>query len=83
MVLSLLWRFNVINHVFAFWAVYVLTRPLGAAIGDQMAQNDPKYGGWGLGTTNTSYIFLSAILALVIYLVVTKKDQIIIDSEKA
>ncbi len=82
-VLSLLWRFNVINHVFAFWAVYVVTRPLGAAIGDQMAQNDPKYGGWGLGTTNTSYIFLSAILALVIYLVVTKKDQIIIDSEKA
>ena len=76
---SLLWKFNVINHVFAFWAVYVVTRPLGAAIGDQMAQNDPKYGGWGLGTTNTSFIFLAAILALVIFLVVTKKDQIVLD----
>jgi len=74
---SILWKLNAINHVFAFWAVYVLTRPLGASIGDQMAQNDPKYGGWGLGTTNTSFIFLSAILALVIYLVITKKDQII------
>jgi uncharacterized membrane-anchored protein len=76
LVLALLWKFNVINHVFAFWAVYVVTRPLGASIGDQMAQNDPKYGGWGLGTTNTSYIFLAAILILVIYLSLTKKDQI-------
>jgi len=80
--ISLLWKFNLINHVFAFWAVYVVTRPLGASIGDQMAQNDPKYGGWGLGTTNTSYIFLFAILGLVIYLVTTKKDQIILDSSR-
>jgi uncharacterized membrane-anchored protein len=81
-VISLLWKFNVINHVFAFWAVYVVTRPLGAAIGDQMAQNDPKYGGWGLGTTKTSLIFLSAILILVVYLVRTKKDQIILDESE-
>jgi uncharacterized membrane-anchored protein len=80
---SVLWKFNVINHVFAFWAVYVVTRPLGAAIGDQMAQNDPKYGGWGLGTTHTSYIFLAAILILVIFLVVTKKDQIVLDPSEA
>ncbi len=73
---SLLWKFNAINHVFAFWAVYVVTRPLGAAIGDQMAQNDPKYGGWGLGTTKTSLIFLSAILVLVAYLSLSKRDQI-------
>lgn len=73
---GLLWKFKVLNPVFAFWAVYVVTRPLGAAIGDQMAQNDPKYGGWGLGTTNTSIIFLSAILILVLFLSVTKKDQI-------
>jgi len=74
--ISILWKLNFINHVLAFWAVYVVTRPLGAAIGDQMAQNDPKYGGWGLGTTKTSIIFLSAILVLVTYLVTTKKDQI-------
>ena len=73
---SVLWKFNVINHVFAFWAVYVVTRPLGASIGDQMAQHDPKYGGWGLGTTKTSIIFLTAILVLVTYLSLSKKDQI-------
>ena len=76
--ISLLWKFNVINHVFAFWAVYVVTRPLGASIGDQMAQNDHKFGGWGLGTTKTSLIFLSAILVLVIYLFISKKDQIVL-----
>ena len=62
--------------MFAFWAVYVVTRPLGASIGDQMAQSDPKYGGWGLGTTKTSIIFLTAILVLVTYLSLSKKDQI-------
>jgi uncharacterized membrane-anchored protein len=74
--ISVLWKLNVINQVFAFWAVYVVTRPLGAAIGDQLAQKDPKYGGWGLGTTTTSLIFLTAILTLVVYLVITKRDQI-------
>jgi len=73
---SVLWKLDVINHVFAFWAVYVVTRPLGASIGDQMAQSDPKYGGWGLGTTKTSIIFLTAILVLVTYLSLSKKDQI-------
>lgn len=80
-VVSLLWKYNAINHVFAFWTVYVITRPLGASIGDQMAQHNPNYGGWGLGTTKTSAIFLSAILVLVIYLVRTKKDQILLTKE--
>ena len=75
---SILWKLNSINHVFAFWAIYVITRPLGASIGDQMSQHDPKYGGWGLGTSKTSAIFLTAILILVIYLVRSKKDQIIL-----
>ena len=79
--ISVLWKFNLINHVFAFWAVYVITRPLGASIGDQMAQNDPKYGGWGLGTTKTSAIFLTAILVLVIYLVRTRRDQILVAAD--
>lgn len=79
---SFLWKFNAINHVFAFWTIYVFTRPLGASIGDQMAQNDPKYGGWGLGTTKTSIIFLSAIAIMVIYLVRSKRDQIILSPDE-
>ena len=46
----------------AFWLAYILTRPLGASIGDCMSGSH-KYGGLGLGTTGTSYIFLGVILA--------------------
>jgi uncharacterized membrane-anchored protein len=63
------------NGVLAFWLAYILTRPLGASIGDFMSQHDKKYGGLGLGTTGTSYIFLGCILALVAFLSITKRDQ--------
>ena len=58
----------------AFWLAYILTRPLGASIGDGMSQAK-KDGGLGLGTTGTSLIFLVVILALVVFLAVTKVDQ--------
>ncbi|WP_433751202.1 COG4705 family protein [Falsibacillus pallidus] len=61
------------NAVLAFWIAYILTRPLGASIGDFMSQS-PKHGGLGLGTTGTSVIFLVIILALVVYLSITKRD---------
>jgi uncharacterized membrane-anchored protein len=61
--------------VLSFWLAYILTRPLGASIGDEMSQNSHKYGGLNLGATGTSYIFLAAILALVAYLTISKRDQ--------
>jgi uncharacterized membrane-anchored protein len=64
-----------VNAVLAFWLAYIMTRPLGASIGDEMSQNSHRYGGLGLGTTGTSYIFLACILALVVYLSVTRRDQ--------
>ena len=57
----------------AFWAAYVLTRPLGASIGDYMSQARTD-GGLGLGTTDTSLAFLGVILALVAYLALTRRD---------
>jgi uncharacterized membrane-anchored protein len=72
---ALLWRRKIIGEITAFWIAYILTRPLGASIGDLLAQ-DPKVGGLGLGTTDTSIIFLLAILSSVVYLSVTKRDQI-------
>lgn len=63
-----------LNAVFAFWAAYILTRPLGASLGDLFSQAKVD-GGLGFGTTVTSIIFLSAILAVVSYLTVTKKDR--------
>jgi uncharacterized membrane-anchored protein len=64
-----------LNAVLAFWLAYILTRPLGASIGDFMSQHSHRYGGLGLGRTGTSYIFLGCILGLVAYLTVTKRDQ--------
>jgi uncharacterized membrane-anchored protein len=66
------------NAVLAFWLAYILTRPLGASIGDFLSQARAD-GGLGLGTTATSGIFLAAILALVVYLTLTKKDEILIE----
>jgi uncharacterized membrane-anchored protein len=62
------------NAVLTFWLAYIMTRPLGASIGDFMSQKSHKYGGLGLGTTGTSYIFLTCILALVAWLTVTRRD---------
>jgi uncharacterized membrane-anchored protein len=61
------------NAVLAFWLAYILTRPLGASIGDYLSQAQTD-GGLGLGTTVTSGIFLGAILLTVIYLAVSRVD---------
>jgi uncharacterized membrane-anchored protein len=60
--------------VLSFWLVYILTRPLGANLGDYLASS-PTNGGLGLGTLGTSTLFLSAILVVVSYLSKTRKDQ--------
>ena len=63
-----------LNAVLSFWLAYILTRPLGASIGDWLSQ-DKSAGGLGLGTTTTSIVFLGAILALVTFLTITRRDQ--------
>ncbi len=71
----LLWRTSVMSEVLAFWLAYILTRPLGASIGDFLAQ--PKdAGGNGLGTTLTSVLFLGAIAVVVGYLSWTHRDRL-------
>ncbi|MEV6413629.1 hypothetical protein [Kribbella sp. NPDC051718] len=74
------WRLGA-NPVLAFWLVYILTRPLGANLGDWLAAPKVPDQGLGLGTLVTSLIFLSAILATVVYLTFTKSD--IIDGHRA
>jgi len=62
------------NAVLAFWIAYILTRPLGASIGDLLSQ-PVKQGGLGLGTVDTSIIFICIIVSLVIYLSLKKKKN--------
>lgn len=52
------------NPVLAFWLAYILTRPLGASLGDLLSQSQ-EYGGIGWGTINTSVAFLLVIASLV------------------
>ena len=55
-----------INPVLTFWLAYILTRPLGASLGDLLSQSRHD-GGVGLGTIHTSLTFLTVIVALVVW----------------
>ena len=62
-----------VNAIATFWAGYILTRPLGASIGDYMSQAKTD-GGLGIGTTGTSVVFLSVIALVVVYLSRREKE---------
>ncbi|MEU6011315.1 hypothetical protein [Streptomyces sp. NPDC047453] len=64
-----------LNAVWSFWIAYILTRPLGASIGDYLSQPSAD-GGLGLGTVVTSALFLLVILGLVVHLSATRRDVI-------
>lgn len=64
-----------LNAVFAFWAAYVLTRPLGASLGDLLSQESGK-GGLGWGSFATSLMFLTTIAALILYLTLNPQKEV-------
>ncbi len=68
------WRFG-LSSVLSFWMIYILTRPLGASIGDYLSQPSSQ-GGLDLGATVTSLVFVIGILGIVSYLSVTRADVI-------
>jgi uncharacterized membrane-anchored protein len=69
-----------LNAVLAFWIAYIMTRPLGASLGDYLSQAKAN-GGLGLGATITSGAFLVAILAVVSYLAFTRRDALSAEPE--
>jgi uncharacterized membrane-anchored protein len=69
----LAWKIGA-GPVLSFWLAYILTRPLGANIGDYLGSPRAD-GGLDLGTLGTSVLFLGTILAVVVYLTVTDKDR--------
>ncbi|MFF2423348.1 COG4705 family protein [Streptomyces mirabilis] len=62
-----------LDAVWSFWIAYILTRPLGASIGDYLSQPTSN-GGLDLGAVVTSALFLAVILGLVTYLSVTRTN---------
>ena len=63
------------DAILSFWIAYILTRPLGASMGDFVAK-PVIAGGLGWGTVTTSIAFLAVILLLVVYLTISKSDRI-------
>jgi uncharacterized membrane-anchored protein len=57
------------NAVVCFWAAYMVTRPLGASLGDLTSQA-PADGGLGWGTSWTTIVYGVVIVGLVIFMTV-------------
>ena len=72
---AFLYRVLKLDSILCFWIAYILTRPLGASMGDLLAKPSIA-GGLGWGTVTTSIVFLGVILALVVYLTLTRTDEI-------
>lgn len=60
--------------ILSFWLAYILTRPLGASLGDYLSQ-PMEYGGLGLGTIYTSLLFLAVIALIVAYMTVNYEPE--------
>ncbi|MFE3168436.1 hypothetical protein [Streptomyces sp. NPDC059224] len=66
-------RSGALKAVPAFWAAYVITRPLGASLADWMALGRPR-GGLGLGLAPVTLAWTAAIVCFVGYLAVSRRD---------
>ena len=70
---ALLWRRGAMNPILAFWAAYVVTRPLGASFADWVAKPNARTG-LGVGDGTVSVLALLVFVALVAYIAVTRRD---------
>lgn len=70
-----------LGAITAFWLAYILTRPLGASLGDYLSQ-PVEYGGLGLGTIYTSLIFLGLIAAIVVFMTIRHEPEVALESER-
>ena len=65
------WRLGV-NSVLTFWFAYVITRPLGASISDYLSK--PFGGGLGYGDLHVAIGLIGALVVLVAYTAVSRRD---------
>lgn len=74
-VMALLHSMFKFNAIASFWVAYIFTRPFGVASGDLLSKPFSE-GGYGMGATGTSIIFLVAILGMVVNLSMSEKEKI-------
>jgi uncharacterized membrane-anchored protein len=70
---ALAWWRGTLNPITAFWAAYVVTRPLGASFADWFAKPH-SVTGLALGDGQVSAVALIVFVTLVAYVAVTKRD---------
>jgi uncharacterized membrane-anchored protein len=71
---GVLYYFKTISSVLAFWIAFIVTRPIGASLGDLLIQ-DPKDGGLGISTAVVNVVFFVVIIASVAYLTVRQSQE--------
>jgi uncharacterized membrane-anchored protein len=64
-VTALLYYFTTISHALLFWAAFILTRPLGATVGDFLDKPHAN-GGLALSRYTASAVLAAAIVALIL-----------------
>lgn len=64
---------KILDAVTAFWIGFIVTRPIGASLGDLFIQA-PADGGMGISAGTINVIFFVIIIAIVAYLTVSKID---------
>ena len=66
---------KILDGVTAFWIAFIVTRPIGASLGDLFIQS-PADGGMGISAGTVNIAFFTIIIAIVGYLSVSKIDII-------
>lgn len=66
------YRWFGLNAIAAFWAAYILTRPVGASFADWLGVS-PERGGLGLGSGRVALVLSAGIVALVVRMTVADR----------
>jgi uncharacterized membrane-anchored protein len=74
LVLLALWRFTQISRVWLFWAAFILTRPLGATVGDFLDKPLAE-GGLNFSRPIASAVLIVVIFALILFTHFQRSDS--------
>lgn len=71
---GILYYYKIISGVLAFWVAFIVTRPIGASLGDLFIQS-PKDGGLGISVGIINIIFFVVIIVSVLYLTMQPENR--------
>ena len=71
---GVLYYYKIINGVLAFWIAFIVTRPIGASLGDLCIQPHTN-GGLGISVAVINIVFFMVIIASVVYLTILSSKE--------